>query len=250
MEKIYYFDEPKNDGYPVVQMAKDEKILKGFRWNPERRPRNRYDITSLEPRTSQRLSYRARPHAEFKETNRYFPGYINKIYKEIAYRDSMEVVRSREAALRPAPVDTLSSAPDSLTLKETADSLGLAPPADSLGATLPPVDSLAAATPADSLATPAALTPEEQKALEKKKKAEERARIKAEKQAAREAKWAEEDRIYAEKQAAKEQKKLNRERERKLKQLRRLEKKAQKERKIYEKYLKKELEKQARKKKK
>ena len=241
LEKIYYFEEPKNDGYPVVQMLKEDKRLKGFRWEPERRPRNRYDITSLEPRRSQRLSYLSRPHAEFKETNRYFPGYINKIYKEIAYRDSMEVVHSRERARAQALADSL---------KNVSDTLGL-PPLDSVAVsdslrTDVLKDSLAVAVdtlgtpPADTLSAPAVLSPEEQKALEKKQKAEERARKKAEKQAAREARWAEEDRRYEQKQAAKAERKLARERARKLRELKRLERKEQKERAIYERYLAKE----------
>ena len=239
MEKIWYFEEPKNDGYPVVQMTKEDKLLKGFRWNPERRPRSRYDITSLEPRKSQRLSYLARPHAAFVETNRYFPGYINGIYKEIALRDSMEVVRRREAELRKEagldetpPADTLSAGNDTLSVD--------LPPQDTLGV-LPPADSLTAAAPADTTQSePKVLTPEEQKALQKQQKAEERARRKAEREAAREARWAEEDRIYEAKQAAKAQRKLNRERAKKLKALRRLEKKEQKERILYEKYLEKQ----------
>ena len=239
MEKIWYFEEPKNDGYPVVQMTKEDKLLKGFRWNPERRPRSRYDITSLEPRKSQRLSYLARPHAAFVETNRYFPGYINGIYKEIALRDSMEVVRRREAELRKEagldetpPADTLSAGNDTLSVD--------LPPQDTLGV-LPPADSLTAAAPADTTqSAPKVLTPEEQKALQKQQKAEERARRKAEREAAREARWAEEDRIYEAKQAAKAQRKLNRERAKKLKALRRLEKKEQKERILYEKYLEKQ----------
>ena len=246
IEKIWYFEEPKNDGYPVVQMTKDDKLLKGFRWNPERRPRNRYDITSLEPRKSQRLSYLARPHAAFIETNRYFPGYINGIYKEIALRDSMEVVRRREAELRKEagldetpPADSLSAGNDTLSVD--------LPPQDTLGV-LPPADSLTAAAPADTtVAAPKVLTPEEQKALQKQQKAEERARRKAEREAAREARWAEEDRIYEAKQAAKAQKKLDRERAKKLKALRRLEKKEQKERALYEKYMEKERKKALRK---
>ena len=252
LERIYYFEEPKNDGYPVVQMLKEDKQLKGFRWEPERRPRNRYDITSLEPRVSQRLSYLARPHAEFKETNRYFPGYINKIYKEIAYRDSMEVVHSRERARARAVADSLAAITDTLSIPEDSialkDSLGrvldvMDTPADTLSA---PVDSLKSpadslgTSPADTLAPPKVLTPQEQKALEKQRKEEERARKKAEKQAAREARWAEEDRRYEEKQAAKAERKLARERAKKLRELRRLEKKEQKERAIYEKYLERE----------
>ena len=245
LEKIYYFEEPKNDGYPVVQMQRDDKQLKGFRWEPERRPKNRYDITSLEPRSSQRLSYLARPHAEFKETNRYFPGYINKIYKEIAYRDSMEIVHSRERERARAIADSLKSVTDTLSLP-AEDSIAVA---DTLAdVVMDNVDSLSTAVDtlskpaADSLSAPKILTPEEQKALEKKQKAEERERKKAEKQAAREARWAEEDRRYEEKQAAKEAKKLERERAKKLRALKKLERKEQKERAIYERYLIKERE--------
>ena len=245
LERIYYFEEPKNDGYPVVQMQREDKQLKGFRWEPERRPKSRYDITSLEPRSSQRLSYLARPHAEFKETNRYFPGYINKIYKEIAYRDSMEIVHSRERERARAIADSLKSVTDTLSLP-AEDSIAVA---DTLAdVIMDAADSLATAIdslskPAqDSLAAPKILTPEEQKALEKKQKAEERERKKAEKQAAREARWAEEDRRYEEKQAAKEAKKLERERAKKLRALKKLERKEQKERAIYERYLIKERE--------
>ena len=98
--------------------------MKGFRWDPDRRPRGRHDITPLVPRSSQRTSYLARPHAQFKETNVYFPGHINKIYKDIAYRDSMEVIRARQPKVKPvvktpaettvAPIDT-SAAPDVLS---------------------------------------------------------------------------------------------------------------------------------------
>ena len=35
LERIYYYENPKNDGYPSVQMPEDERTLKGFRWEPE-----------------------------------------------------------------------------------------------------------------------------------------------------------------------------------------------------------------------
>ena len=128
LDKIYYFDNAKNDAYPVVQLPKDERYMKGFRWDPERRPRGRRDITPLVPRASQRTSYLARPHAEFKETDKYFPGHIKQIYKDIAYRDSMAVVKARQPKETPAakaPVDTAVVAPP-------VDTTGTAPP--------PPVD--------------------------------------------------------------------------------------------------------------
>ena len=231
LERIYYYDNPKNDGYPSVQMPEEERTLKGFRWEPEKRPKSPLDVTPLVPRKSERFAYLARPHTSFTQTNLYFPGHVNKIYRDIAIRDSLQVVRERtrqeveakkdqpDTLLAPlAPIDSLPPAPkDSLSVPKDT----LAVPRDSL------------ATPKDSLLTiPTPLT-----------KAEIRARERAAKQAEREARWAEKDRIYAEKQAAKAQRKLEKERARKLKALKKLEKRAQKERRIFERYLEKERQK-------
>ena len=153
LDKIYYFEEAKNDAYPVVQLPKDERYMKGFRWDPDRKPRGPQDITPLVVRKSQRTSYLARPHAQFKETNVYFPGHINKIYKDIAYRDSMEVVKARQAKEKPAeeaPVTPLSPADDSLRV--ALDSLGTMPSLDSLR-TDPARDSLGVVQALDSAVT-------------------------------------------------------------------------------------------------
>ncbi len=156
LDKIYYFDNPKNDAYPVVQLPAEERYMKGFRWEPERQPKGGFDITPLVPRTSQRTSYLARPHAEFKETDIYFPGHIKQIYKDIAYRDSMAVVKARQPKEKPAvktepataPVDT-TSAPPALSPEDKA----LLGELDSLAGTPPPRDSLGTAPVLDSLAT-------------------------------------------------------------------------------------------------
>lgn len=253
IERMYYYDNPKNDGYPTVQLPQDEKQLKGFRWEPERRPASPLDVTTLVPRSSERTAYLARPHTEFRQTNDYFPGYIKKVYRDIAIRDSLQVVRQREEQRRKEleaqmPKDTVSAAvPD--TLATQPDSLTVTPVVpDSLAAPAAVPDTLAA-TPAapDTLAAPKPLSRAQQRALEKERKKAERERIKAEKQAALEAKWAEQDRIYEEKQAAKRQKKLEKERARKLKALQKQARKAKKERALFEKYLKKEREKALRK---
>jgi len=162
LDKIYYFDNAKNDAYPVVQLPKDERYMKGFRWDPERKPKGPQDITPLVARSSQRTSYLARPHAQFKETNVYFPGHINKIYKDIAYRDSMAVVKARQPKEKPVvadPVKPLSAADDSLRVamdslgtRPSLDSLRTAPVPDSLGR-VPAPDSLGVATGLDSLGT-------------------------------------------------------------------------------------------------
>ena len=255
LDRIHYYENPKNDGYPSVQMPEEERTLKGFRWEPDKRPASPRDVTSLVPRPSERLSYLARPHTEFKQTEDYFPGHIRKIYREIAIRDSLQVARERERrrmedSLARAEADTLALA-DSLlipadSLRGTLDSLrgpldSLRAPLDSLRS-LP--DSLSTA-PADTLATPAPqLSEKEIKAREKAERDAQKERERQERQAAREAKWAEEDRIYEEKQAAKAQRKLDKERAKKLKLLRKLEKKAQRERLIFERYLERERKKE------
>ncbi len=254
IERTFYFEDAKSDAYPVVQMPKEERKLKDFRWEPERRPKGRADITPLVPRAGQRTSYLSRPHATFRQTDIYFPGYINSVYKQIAYRDSMEVVRAHEARLREAAqkraladslaaaaADSLRMAADS-TLLAAADSLLASPDslkaaADSLKA-LP--DSLATqlGAAADSLQAAAPQpTRAELREQERQRKAEERARRKAEKQAALEAKWAQEDSLYEARQAAKALRKLEKERAAKLRALKRLERKAQRERRLLEMYI-------------
>ena len=272
LDKIYYFDNAKNDAYPVVQLPKDERYMKGFRWDPERRPRGPRDITPLTVRPSQRTSYLARPHAQFKETNVYFPGHINKIYKDIAYRDSMEVVKARQPKEKPAAVTAekpLSAADDSLRV--ALDSLGTEPMLDSLGVT-PALDSLAASpfdAVKDSLAAEKQAVPKEetleevagendvpeveepadnldplsQKAeMEKARKAEEKARKAEEKRLKEE----EKARIAAEKQAEREAKWAEKDKKYEEKQAAKARKKLEKERKRKLKALRK-LEKKAQK---
>lgn len=259
IQRIYYFDAPKNDGYPVVQLPEEEQRLKGFSWEPERRPADRNAVTPLSLRPSERASYSARPKATFRQTDIYFPGYMNDIYRQIEVRDSLRAVRERDRQIAEARAaerarldslaaeDSLSAAVDSLAL---ADSLSLA---DSLAAGL---DSLAAATDslalADSLATADSraakvLTPEEIKAAEKaaakaekeRKKAEARAAKEAKrkaKQEAREARWAELDARDAAKLKEKEEKRLEKERQRKIKALEDQKRQREKDEAAFEKY--------------
>ena len=271
LDKIYYFDNAKNDAYPVVQLPEDERYMKGFRWEPERQPRGRRDITPLEPRQSQRTSYLARPHAQFKETEVYFPGHINKIYKDIAYRDSMEVVRARqpkEKPAEPAPVDTTTLSPpiDTATLATPIDTTAIKPPVDTT-AVLPPADTTVLSPPANTPAVkPAAESDEEEpvdetgiaeskpeepavpdpvalkKEQERAAKEAEKAR-KAEEKAARDAEKA---RIAAEKQKAKEAKWAEEDRKYQEKQAAKKQKALEKERKKKLRILKK-LEKKAQK---
>ena len=265
LQRVYYFEDAKNDGYPVVQLTSEDLKLKGFNWQPERRPANRYAVTPLSLRPSQRSSYAARPRATFVQTEKYFPGYIGDIYRQIEVRDSLRAVRQREQAIAErraaerARLDSIALA-DSLHLADSLavlDSLSLA---DSL-ATAARIDSLAVADSlkavsdslavADSLAAIAAMTPEELAAAEKAaaKKAAKEAKIKAreeakaarearkkKKQEERETKWAEMDKRDADKLAAKEAKRLEKERKRKRKALADSARQAERDARTLEKY--------------
>lgn len=228
VQRIYYFESPKNDGYPVVQLASEESKLKGFNWQPEKRPADRNAVTPLSLRPSQRMSYSARPKAEFRQTDIYFPGYMNDVYRQIEVKDSLRQVRERERAIAERQAEERARL-DSLALRDSlmvdadslmvdVDSLSVADSllvgADSLAIsdTLRPAlkDSLGKVVPevSDSLAvndTTAAnvLTPEEQAAL---KKAQEE-RLKAEAKA-------EKEKLKAEKKAALEEKKKKKQEER------------------------------------
>ena len=232
IQRIHYYDQAKNDGYPIVQLSQEEQRLKGFNWQPDRRPADRYAVTPLSLRPSERLRYAAKPKTQFTQTDIYFPGYMKDVYRQMAVRDSLKIVRARERqiaeaeAAERARLDSLALA-DSLALVDSLvvrDSLIMAEKVDSLSAidtVNTTVDSLAVA---DTAAV--ALTPEQIKAAKKeaavKAKAEKKAARQAKKQAKQEAleeKWAELDKRDADKAAAKAAKKLEKERARKRKAL-------------------------------
>ena len=259
LQRIHYYDQPKNDGYPKVQLSDEERKLKGYNWQPQRRPVDRTAVTSLSLRPSQRMSYKERPRAEFKQTDIYFPGYIADIHRQIEVRDSLRKVRAAEkkaaeAALEKARLDSLALKDslfrvDSLMRVDSlarVDSLKLAARADSLAV----ADSLKhvrdSLSVADSLAAAKVLTPEEIKAAKKAEaqrkkeevaKAREAARKK--KQEEKEKRWAELDKRDEQKAKAKEEKRKAKERERKRKALQASAREAEKDARVLETYIEK-----------
>lgn len=219
LDRIYYFDAAKNNAYPIVQLTSVDQELKGLNWRGEERPTSGADITSYKLRPFERGKYNAIERAPYKETEIYFPGYIDGIYRQIAISDSLEVVRKeQQRLLEEAKKLEQERIADSLKLEEKlhADSLAVA---DSLAKadSLATLDSLAVQ---DSLATSDSLAVQDSlnvnkvksKAELRKEKQEARAKRVAARKAAREKRWAEKDRIEAEKKAAKEAKRKARER--------------------------------------
>lgn len=237
LDKVYYFDAAKNDGYPVAQMTRDERVLKGFDWQIDACPRGKQDITPLSLRASERSSYSARPRATFEYTDRYYPGYIPGIMKQIregkVAKANAEARRKAAAQAKAAAADSLTVAGDSLSVAQ--DSLSLSP-ADSLGTSLPSVaDSTKAAT--DSLSMSSDSSSVNAPVLDPSalKKAQ-RDSIRAAKIAAREAKWARLDSLDAAKAKAAADKKAAKLRAKKLKQLKALKAREEKENARLEKY--------------
>ena len=261
LQRIYYYDQPKNDGYPKVQLPKEERSLKGFNWQPEKRPVDRNAVTTLELRPSQRRLYYARPKAEYKQTDIYFPGYIGDVYRQIAVRDSLRKVRERDREL--ARIEAKNKARlDSIALQDSLfradslfrldslarlDSLNLAARADSLHRS----DSLSSLKDslqrADSLASVGkVLTKEELKAQKLEKKRQEREKAKAareekkrKRKEEKEKRWAEMDKRDAEKLKAKEEKRKAKERKRKREALEAAAREAEKDAKALEAYVEK-----------
>lgn len=237
LDKVYYFDAAKNDGYPVAQMTRDERVLKGFDWQIDACPRGKQDITLLSLRASERSSYSARPRATFEYTDRYYPGYIPGIMKQIregkVAKANAEARRKAAAQAKAAAADSLTVAGDSLSVAQ--DSLSLSP-ADSLGTSLPSVaDSTKAAT--DSLSMSSDSSSVNAPVLDPSalKKAQ-RDSIRAARIAAREAKWARLDSLDAAKAKAAADKKAAKLRAKKLKQLKALKAREEKENARLEKY--------------
>lgn len=258
LQRVYYFEQAANDGYPVVQMTREDRFLKGFKWQEDRRPADRNAVTPLSLRPSQRKFYAARPRASFKQTNIYFPKYMDDIHRQIEVRDSLRKVRERQRAIaeREAAakmrrdsialadslfrtdslfrVDSLAKA-DSLKRVEEA---ALKAAADSLKAVN---DSLAVA---DSLAAIGkVMTPAEIRAAKKAEALKKKEEAKAAREAAaqkrkeeKEKRWADLDKRDEQKAKLKEEKRLAKLRKNKRKALEDQARQAARDAEVLEKY--------------
>ena len=269
LDHILYFEDVKNDAFPVVQLPPDKRHLKGFEWRGDIKPNGPKDISEREVRSSERQRYESFPHAEFRQTDIYFPGYMAGVHKTLAEnerkRELRRAERRRQQALADSlalaaadsssfhglsgesPVDSLALPPvDSLALPgvdslgvERADSLSTLLPRDSLGTALPSIgDSTSFHGSSVESPTPAELKAAEKarKQAEKERKAAERAAKKAARVAAREARWAELDRRDAEKAAAKEARRQERLRKKAERVRQKIQEDEERERKVFEKY--------------
>ena len=230
IDRVYYFESAKNDGYPVAQMTSEERVLKGFSWQPELRPSGRQDVTPYSIRPLERSRYAARPRASFEYTDKFYPGYMPGVMKKIAAgklaKERAEV--QRRSAAKSMPMDSASVS--------SPDSLANVPPKDSLNAAVPAVaDSTKAATDSLSMSSDSSSVNAAVLDAAALKKAQ-RDSLRAAKDAAREAKWARLDSLDAAKAKLAADKKAAKLRAKKLKQLKAIKAREAKENARLEKY--------------
>lgn len=251
---LSYFEEAKTDAYPLVQLQRDERVLKGFLWQPENRPADPEAVTSYGMRQSQREKFSSVKRPEFKNTDIYFPGYMDSVHKMLATQDSIKRARRLQAdnpepPVEPVPDMTSESAPeavnDSIPAPDPAlDQSAVRPDeeaADLSGENAPqsPADSAKAAAPSLKFPSSGGSAADSLKAAKQKQKEEKAAQKKAaadEKAAAKEARWAEKDAkdaVKAEKKAARD---LARKRKSTLAAVLARDKREAKEQKILERY--------------
>ncbi len=225
MDRIYYYDTPKNDGYPIVQFPEKDKLLKGFKWEPEKRPMGKEDITTLSVRPSQRVYYAARPRAEFTQTDVYFPGYIKSVYASIDARDRAREQAEREkkilAEQKEAGLDTLGVCD---SVKVALDSTAVA--ADSLAVTADSLSTASGATDSLSVQQPVRKT-----FIDRVNDWFDQLRKK------REARWARLDERDAKREAERQEKALKKKREKTRKELIEKQKQDRREKEILDKYI-------------
>lgn len=198
LDQVFYFDQPHNDAYPVAQLTAMDRVMRDFKWQKDRCPASREDITPLVLKPSERLKYLLRPKAVFDNTDIYFPGYISSVYRSLELRDSLKMARRQEAE----------------TVREDE-----VQPADTVQKAISPADTLSAAIPdavADTLAKPAAdsLVTASADTLSLQRNLSERERKKQEREEAREARWADLDARDAARAEARAQKALEKKRAR------------------------------------
>lgn len=224
IDRIYYYDSPKNDAYPVVQFPQQERYLKGFRWIPELRPTGKQDITTLSIRPSQRKMYAERPRARFKQTDIYFPGYIQSVYASIDARERARAEAARKKREQQALEGKNDGVVDTLAVKDS---------------TMVKLDSTAV-TKVDSLATQVDSTSVDvlQDSLSSKKSFIQKIKDKFEQwRKQREERWARLDERDAAREAAKKEKALKKQREKTRKELIERQKQERREKEILDKYI-------------
>jgi hypothetical protein len=216
-QRMLYMESIKSDAYPVGDLAPAKQRLKGFEWRADERPASRDSITLRQVRVSERPKYAGVKKPLYRQTNKFFDGYMFDLFEQLDARKRAELERrererdslARVAALeemaleKEAAVDSVAVEPvDSVVVvvpvevPERQDTVvAIAPLADTAAVqpmrpdepvTKPQEPVIQRETPSVAPETPAVASPETVVVSEKLTRAEKRALRKAERKARRE----------------------------------------------------------------
>ena len=136
-QRLLYMEAIKSDAYPVGDLELSKQRLKGFEWRGEERPVTREDITQRQVRTSERKQYENLSKPLYRETNKFFDGYMYDLFEQINARKREELERrERERDSIARVQDSLQRAFAMLEIpdkdRNDEDTLVVTPPADSI----------------------------------------------------------------------------------------------------------------------
>lgn len=87
LQRIVYMENVKSDAWPIRDLTLEKSRLRDFNWMPDRRPADRFDVTTWPIRASRRSEMTPSPYfPKFKYAEKYFEGYMKHIMAEIESR--------------------------------------------------------------------------------------------------------------------------------------------------------------------
>lgn len=92
-QRLLYMEAIKSDAYPVGDLELSKQRLKGFEWRGEERPVSREVITQQQVRKSDRKQYENLSKPLYRETNKFFDGYMYDLFEQINARKRAELER-------------------------------------------------------------------------------------------------------------------------------------------------------------
>lgn len=152
-QRLLYMESIKSDAYPVGDLELSKQKLKGFEWRADERPTRRESITDRQMRESERSKYVDLKKPLYRQTNKFFDGYMYELFEQINARKRAELERrerERDSLARAAALDSLAALeiPDGVArhddeeeVQPLIDSVGVQPLIDSVGVQ-PLVDSI------------------------------------------------------------------------------------------------------------
>ena len=92
-QRLLYMEAIKSDAYPVGDLELSKQRLKGFEWRGKERPVSREVITQRQVRKSERKQYENLSKPLYRETNKFFDGYMYDLFEQINARKRAELER-------------------------------------------------------------------------------------------------------------------------------------------------------------